>query len=265
MCEADTSRGSIAMRDQSVASESVEHSGARPLTPLPLYGQVRQALLDHIRRGEWLVGDSLPNETFLSQRFGVSVGTIRKAIEGLEATGLVKRIQGRGTYVAGVGTHVLREKFNRLRAKDGGRLAVGYELLAVDRIKSTPGEVAQALGLPQGLEILQVSQRLMVEGTIVGLEVSYLRFGQLPRFNSQMNFGQELYPLLADYGLIATHAQETLSVDVADAATASAMALAAGQLVMQVRRLTFGIDKTRLEYRRSAYRPDEVTYLIDIC
>jgi GntR family transcriptional regulator len=79
-----------------------------------------------------------------------------------------------------------------------------------------------------------------------------------------MNFGQDLYPLLADYGLLATHAQDTLSVGVADSEVASTLGIPAGDAIMLVERLTYGMDKSLLEYRRSTYRCDAGSYRIDI-
>ena len=46
------------------------------------------------------MGQVLPNEFDLARQFGVSIGTIRKAVEGLEAAKIVVRKQGRGTFVA---------------------------------------------------------------------------------------------------------------------------------------------------------------------
>jgi DNA-binding GntR family transcriptional regulator len=66
----------------------------------PLYIQVRDAIEFEIREGEWYAGTALPNEVILAERFGVSIGTIRKAVETLERGGLVVRRQGRGTFVA---------------------------------------------------------------------------------------------------------------------------------------------------------------------
>ncbi|MEZ5899408.1 MAG: GntR family transcriptional regulator [Hyphomicrobiaceae bacterium] len=250
------------------ATDPLGRAGARPLTAQPLYGQVRQALLEHIRNGAWMVGDSLPNETFLAQRFGVSVGTIRKAIEGLESSGLVKRIQGRGTYVAGIGSHVLKEKFTRLRAKNGLALVFGYELLAVEQ-KVASHEIMQAFGAHSDAdadaEFIQVRQLIIVDGAVAGLEVSYLKPERLPKFKSQMNFGQDLYPLLADYGLIAIRADDVLSVRAANPVVASTLVVAPGEPIMQVQRMTYGIDKALIEYRLSTYRADIVSYSADIC
>lgn len=48
-------------------------------------------------------GDKLPSERMLSDRFGVTRGTIRKAIEKLEFYGLLKSIPQSGTFVANIG------------------------------------------------------------------------------------------------------------------------------------------------------------------
>lgn len=66
----------------------------------PLYRQVRDQITREIERGVWAPGQTLPNEGQLGRRYGVSVGTIRRAVEEIEQSGLVARHQGRGTIVA---------------------------------------------------------------------------------------------------------------------------------------------------------------------
>ena len=53
-----------------------------------------------IREGRYSVGEQLANERTLATRFGVSRGTIRKAMRMLESERLIARQQGRGTFVA---------------------------------------------------------------------------------------------------------------------------------------------------------------------
>lgn len=60
---------------------------------------IQEALGDEIANGVYAVGDKLPSERELAKSFGASHMTVNKAISGLEASGLVKRIQGDGTYV----------------------------------------------------------------------------------------------------------------------------------------------------------------------
>ena len=43
---------------------------------------------------------ALPSESYLQQRYGVSRGTARKAVELLRSEGIVYTVPQRGTYVA---------------------------------------------------------------------------------------------------------------------------------------------------------------------
>ena len=69
----------------------------------PLYMEVKRRLTGSIAAGEWRPGEALPSETRLAQRFNVSIGTLRKAIDELVAERIVVRHQGRGTWPASGG------------------------------------------------------------------------------------------------------------------------------------------------------------------
>src|SRR3546814_13605587 len=59
----------------------------------PLYTQVKQAVLAALARGEWKQGDAVPPEKTLAERFGVSIGTLRQALDELAAENLLVRHQ----------------------------------------------------------------------------------------------------------------------------------------------------------------------------
>lgn len=61
--------------------------------PVPLYYQLRCALMDSIEAGRWQAGDQLPNEGQLAQNFGVSKITVRQALQELAALGYIRREQ----------------------------------------------------------------------------------------------------------------------------------------------------------------------------
>jgi DNA-binding LacI/PurR family transcriptional regulator len=65
-----------------------------------LYEQLRSYLLDEIQTGRLKPGDRVPSESELSAQFGVSRITSKKALETLQAEGVVVRSRGRGTFVA---------------------------------------------------------------------------------------------------------------------------------------------------------------------
>ena len=58
------------------------------------------ALLDALEAGEWLQDDMLPSEFELADRFGVSQGTVRKALDDLVIERVLSRRKRQGTCVA---------------------------------------------------------------------------------------------------------------------------------------------------------------------
>ena len=90
----------------------------------PLYLQVKGLVEKSLAAGEWGPGAAIPSEALLAQRFGVSQGTVRKAIDALAGDNLVVRRQGKGTFVA---THTEERsslfRFLRIRRNDGSDVA----------------------------------------------------------------------------------------------------------------------------------------------
>src|SRR5262245_62638072 len=83
----------------------------------PLYRQARDRLVARIAAGEWKPGTLLPNEIDLAREFSVSLGTMRKALEMLEAEYLVTRKQGRGTFVNDLASQDQGSRYCNLRIR----------------------------------------------------------------------------------------------------------------------------------------------------
>jgi GntR family transcriptional regulator of arabinose operon len=65
----------------------------------PLHVQVAQILRENILTGAWKEGDSIPPEKALCAEFNIARGTLRQALQTLEAEGYLRRAQGRGTFI----------------------------------------------------------------------------------------------------------------------------------------------------------------------
>lgn len=70
------------------------------LSAVPLYIQVAAELRRRIESGHWASGQKISTIEDLQEEFGVARVTVRQAVEVLERDGLVRRQQGRGTFVA---------------------------------------------------------------------------------------------------------------------------------------------------------------------
>ena len=66
---------------------------------LPLYVQIGRHVRSQILGGQLSDGDAIPSEPSLMKTFGTTRGTVRQAIGELVNEGLVRREQGKGTFV----------------------------------------------------------------------------------------------------------------------------------------------------------------------
>ena len=82
-------------------SQTSSHLATHPAPRLagPLYLQIQDLMRQRIHANEWASGHYLPNEGDLARAYGVSIGTMRKALELLGQEKLIVRRQGLGTYV----------------------------------------------------------------------------------------------------------------------------------------------------------------------
>lgn len=64
-----------------------------------LHQRLAAEIEDAIARRQFLPGQRLPSEHELAQRFGVSRGTVRQALQTLRQQGLVEPVPGRGSFV----------------------------------------------------------------------------------------------------------------------------------------------------------------------
>jgi DNA-binding GntR family transcriptional regulator len=66
----------------------------------PLYSQVARDVATHIRHGTLKPGERIPPEPVLARAYGVNRLTVREALASLARQGLVRRVQGVGSFVA---------------------------------------------------------------------------------------------------------------------------------------------------------------------
>lgn len=111
-----------------------------------LWRQIASAITADIERGMLRVGDSLPPERMLAERFGVNRHTIRQSMAALAEDGLVRVEQGRGTFVQDVVLDyrlTSRTRFSEIVSRQnrtpGGRLLRSAEMEATPAIVAALG------------------------------------------------------------------------------------------------------------------------------
>ncbi|MEO3947184.1 GntR family transcriptional regulator [Gorillibacterium sp. CAU 1737] len=77
--------------------------------PLPLYEQIKKQITEQIVNGRLLPEESLPSIRALAKELEISVITVKKAYDDLEADGFIVTRQGKGSVVAQAGAAFVRE------------------------------------------------------------------------------------------------------------------------------------------------------------
>jgi GntR family transcriptional regulator len=117
----------------------------------PLCLQVRDALVERIAVGDWKPGVQIPNEGELAREFGVSPGTMRKALDLMEGERLVTRRQGRGAFGNDHWFDERALRLNRHRSVDAQKVScrVAHPPVRFLRPVAFPAAAATAVGIPR--------------------------------------------------------------------------------------------------------------------
>ena len=94
----------------------------------PIYDQIVSQVKAQILSGKLKEGDALPSLRALAKDLRISVITTKRAYEELEREGFIVSLTGKGSFVAGANTELIREEHLR-RLEDHLREAVSLSHL----------------------------------------------------------------------------------------------------------------------------------------
>jgi GntR family transcriptional regulator len=219
----------------------------------PLYLQVRDLMVRRLASGAWRPGEALPNEFQLADEFGVSQGTVRKALDELAAQNLLDRRQGKGTFVAQHTAQRALFHFFHLVSDSGERALPAARMLSLDKAKADRREAAQ-LGLKPGVSVVRL-KRLRLLGARVALHERIVLPGALfPTFADRMpvDVPNELYRYYEErYGVTVARAVEKLKAVPASVDEARVLGLKSGAPLLEIDRLAYTVDGRAVEWRLS--------------
>lgn len=229
----------------------------QPIAPeaagMPLYRVVKRALLQAIESQACPPGAALPSEAVLAGALGVSIGTLRRAVDELVAEHILVRRQGRGTFVATHNPSRFLFQFFHVERSDGLRESPVLDLVSFERLRADE-ETAAALQLRIGDPLIQIENRLRLQGSAViydRLRLPAALFKGLSerRLRERSATIYQLYQ--SDYGITVLRALERARAIAADRSAARVLGLAPGMPVMEVRRTALTFGDRPVEYRVS--------------
>ena len=151
----------------------------------PMYRQIADELRAQIASGELQPGQQLRTEMELRERYNASRNTVRDAIKLLTTLGLVETRPGQGTFVVEkIEPYVTRlsgdpetgrgsDEETRFRSEAGTQNRTADTSGLQVEIQSPTDEIAAALGLKEGKEVISRHERRFIDGTPWSMQTSY--------------------------------------------------------------------------------------------
>lgn len=231
----------------------------------PLYQQIKEALLSRIVSGMWPPGTYIPSESALSQEYGVSVGTLRKAVDALANEHVVIRHQGKGTVVA---THdsdrALFQFFHYVRF-DGSRSLPVSQVLLRQRRQAT-AEEANALALEEGANVIHIQRIRMLDDEPALLEDLVVDADRFPALEEEpITLPNTLYQLYQQgFNQSVAKAEERLLAVSAGLQEHQYLGVEINTPLLEVRRIARGLQGDPIEYRVSRCHTQHHCYLNEL-
>lgn len=233
--------------------------------PVPLYHQLKAALLDDIASGRWRPGERLPTEDELIARFHVSKITVRHALRDLTQLGYIRREQGRGTFVQGPPLEEGPRELKSFTSEMQGHGFRATSRVLEQGVVAAPPDVAARLGLDEGESVFRLHRLRFADGEPMGLQTAYIPMRLAPGID-QLSFADaSLYEVLAArYSLYAAGARETHQAVPVPEDVAPLLRAPAGSPALAAERLTSLQDGRPLELVHSIMRGDRYKIVLDL-
>lgn len=230
----------------------------------PLYLQVRDMLVERISTGTWKPGSGISNEVELSRELGVSVGTVRKALDVMEQEHLITRRQGRGTFVNDHTSDDLVTRFNRIFDQDGSPLAMEILKSEVKTTRASEEEAAR-LRMRAGDNVIRVRRIQTANSRRVLLEQIAMPESRFPGLSTKSFVPHRIVAIAQQYGVLLGGAQERVTVSRASASIAEALAIEVDTPLLELDRVVFSIDGRPVEWRSAmCHLADSGYYSVDM-
>ncbi|MDF2811975.1 MAG: hypothetical protein K0S56_3006 [Microvirga sp.] len=233
-------------------------------SPIPLYHRIYVILREGIMNGTYQVGETLPSEAELMERYRVSRITARRALDELSDEGLVARARGRGTQVSP----------RTVPQVGGAPIVAGIEGLMANLsiigrqttvtifefgFVEAPDLVAAEMALAPR-EIVQRAVRVRsLDGAPFSLSTTYV-LESIGRTISQDDLATvPLIDLITRSGTMIVNVNQSITATLADDVTAQRLGVQPASPLLKLRRVFYDSDRA-VYYVDLFYRPDRFEY-----
>ncbi|SED79969.1 GntR family transcriptional regulator [Ruania alba] len=232
---------------------------------LPMYDQLRRAILATIDSESLGPGDRLPGEMQMCEMYGVSRTVVRQALGQLEHDGMITRVKGKGTFVArGKTAEALAHRLTGLHEEVTAR--GGQVRSRVLRLETVPADtdVADHLLCAPGTPVVVLERLRFVDDEPWSLTITWMpeSIGELV---AEVDFTESsLYAALGERGVRPTSGVRSVEATVTDAREGQLLGTGPSKAVLSLGSVTFDAAGRPIEYFRALHRGDRSRFEFEL-
>ena len=234
--------------------------------PIPLYYQVAQILRSRVLAGDFAVGSELPSERQIQLDYGISRHTARQAIELLVSEGLIRREQGRGTYVLPQGLR-LRSRLDTFFEHRAMLAEFGYAITVqhLSTRQCAPDQgVRDALRLGPSDEVICFTKLFLADARPAILAKDFVPLEAISGAYDEQGAGADFFRFIED---LVGHRIEYLISDVVPTAAedevASALQIPLSTPLLLLRELFLDASQQiPIQFAYNYHNPELISYTI---
>jgi GntR family transcriptional regulator len=235
-------------------------------TPVPLYYQLKQQILEKILSGVLVVDEQIPNEMDMGEALAVSRSTVRQAVSELVSDGYLYRVKAKGTFVSR--PKVDEGFFQKLESFNSEMQLKGFEpSTQVLALKKAPAieDINRKLGIPQESPLIYLARLRFANGDPVVFLETYLPYDRYAGLLNEDFTAQSLYSLLeTKYNARVGKALREIEAVLANPAESKYLNIPRNAAVCLVKTLACVAGDVPAEYSVARYRGDRNKFSVEL-
>lgn len=230
----------------------------------PLYLQIASELRQNIQESVFKVGDRLPTEIELSERFGVHRHTLRRAVEVLRQEGIVDVERGRGTFVVAAPiTFPIGKRVRYNEVLKAHSLKPQWQVLRIVELNAD-SKLSKHLEIPIGDPVVLYERLCLTDGIPINIATSHFPGRRFPGLATHCETYRSISTMLQnEYGRDHIRRRTRLSARIARPRDARFLRMPATNPILLSE--SINVDQTNevIEYGVTRFRGDRMELVMD--
>lgn len=227
-----------------------------------LYTIIKFKIIESIKSGKYKVNDQLPTENEFCEEYNVSRTTIRLALQQLELEGIVRRVQGKGTFVSNekIMTPITQKILSfaeQMQGRNSESKVIELKVIPADQ------SISSILNLKEMEPIIKLVRLRCVDGEPIQYHTSYIPWRMAPGIEVHECTGSLFELLRTKYKINISRGIESIEPILTDEIVSGYLNVPVGSPSFLSESTTYDVNNVVIEYAQIINRGDRTKFILE--